>query len=210
MLSPNTPTNIAPKDLRHWIQRCCDRSNASAYHLRLGTVLLTLHPARGALARKGSRQVLIDHDGDRHTGRGWLDHLEEDVRKAVATINQGGGEPIPLCLGDRIRIEVANRSARSTLPEYDHGRNAPEARQHWVEWMEDDELDLLLGAWIYHAGMIFMEVHAERRDKVDFYPSNDEFELAARVNPSHLFVTLKRLAHQRMLRAGVVHEETTE
>lgn len=205
MISPDDPTNIdeqqtdLQRSLIHWVGRCCRRGNADPYYLTHRGVALTVHPARAAYARKGDRQVMVAFNRKRHKNRGWLQNLTEDIDKAITMLEEGGGAPVQPVFGDRVRDEITRRKGT--------GQRSEAHRDHWVEWLLDDELPLLMGSWCYHAGLVTGRYHVQRQPKLDFHLTNDELATAAQLSHGNLFVTLKRLARERMLRAGALTEE---
>ena len=116
--------------------------------------------------------------------------LVEDAEAAIGSLKAGGGvEPDPT-YGDRIRAEIAMRKAG--------GRSETGSRTEWFQWLEDDELPLLMGAWLHHAHIVSGRYEITKQAVVDFHADNDEFELASMaMQPSNLRVTLNRLAVAR-------------
>jgi hypothetical protein len=197
VISPDNPSEVTDKNnLEYWVRRCCDRGRTDIFHLTWQGVALTLHPARAAYLKLGGKQLLVKHDPKRHEGRGWLPNLIEDIEDAYRRLLAGRGKDVQKVFGDLIREEVERRAGV--------GRRLEGERESWIEWIEDDEMPLLMGSWSYHTGLVRGRFNVSRIDKVDFQLTNDEFDKAARLSHSNLFITLKRLARERMLRAGAL------
>lgn len=192
MLSPQRPTNVdeQPTDLSYWVQRCCkNRKSSSEYHLLYQGCTMIVHPARGALVQKDGREVFVSQS-PKYTGRGWLQNLVGDIEAAVTTLNDGGGVEIKETFGDLVRKEITRRKTED--------RRVPEEREHWVEWLNDDELPIVLGAWLARVGIVGVHLDLSRKASVDFHPTNDEFEtVGSASSPSIMWGILCRLALAR-------------
>ena len=194
MIHPDKPEDVTPRHhLEYWVRRCCDTSNKHVYYLTYQGMELRLHPSRGAYLKHNGKQKLIQHDPKRHKGKGWVQNLIDDIEEAYKALIGGRGDPIELYFGNTIRDEIARRASGAKRLEGE--------RESWVEWLTDDELPLVMGSWCYYAGLVHGEYHVSRVPKVDYYMTNDEFDQAAGLIPSNLFITLKRLAVERMKRA---------
>lgn len=194
MLSPERPTNIdeQPTGLDHWVHRCCtNRKSSIEYHLIYKGCVLTVHPARGALVQKDGRELLVANpDGQKYKGRNWLPTLVGDIESAVQTVIAGGGATIPQTFGDKVREEIARRKTS--------GQRTAADREHWIEWLTDDELPIAMGAWLARTGIVNVSFNVSRRPSVDFHPTNDEFEKAGSASdPGVMWSLLGRLAHAR-------------
>lgn len=192
MLSPRQPTNIdeQPTDLSYWVQRCCkNRKSRSEYHLVYQGCTMTVHPARAALVQKDGREVFVSQS-PKYTGRGWLQNFVDDIETAVTTLNDGGGAEVKETFGDLARKEIARRESE--------GQRAEAERDHWIEWLKDDELPIALGAWLARVGIVEVHLDLSRKASVDFHPTNDEFEkVGAASSPNSMWGTLCRLALAR-------------
>ena len=197
MIHPDKPSDVTPRnDLKYWVRRCCDTSNKAVFYLTYQGMGLRLHPARGAYLKHNGTQKLIQHDPKRHKGRGWQQNLIDDIEEAYKALIGGRGDPIELYFGDVIREEVARRESGDKRLEGE--------RESWVEWLTDDELPLVMGSWCYYSGLVHGEFHISRVPKVDYYMTDEEFDQAAKLSHSNLFITLKRLAVERMKRANAL------
>lgn len=201
MLTPNNPTDIdqQPTGLDYWVKRCCnDQRRDSEFHLRYRGASLVVHPTRAAMVTLGDRRVFVEHDRKRHAGRQWLPNLCEDIEKAITTVAAGGGSAVQDTFGDLLRNEMARRKGT--------GQREPEAREHWMEWAQDDELPLLMGSWMHQCQLVRGRYEISRRPVLDFHPTNEEFEMASLAHAGNMFIILKRLIRERMLRAGALTE----
>jgi hypothetical protein len=195
VLYPDKPSDVTPRnDLEYWVRRCCDskNSNASVFYLIYQGVDLRLHPKRGAYLQFQDKQITLE-DTDRYTGRQWLKNFLGDIEDAYRALLGGRGNAIEEYFGDRIREEIARRAGAS--------RRLEGERTSWIEWLMDDELPLVMGSWCYQSGLVTGKFSIRRVPKVDYYVMEEEFEQAAALSHGNLFVTLKRLAVERMKRA---------
>lgn len=195
MLASN-PMNIdsQPTDLEYWVRRATSKREAGGEsHFTYKGVSLVVHPKRAAEMVYDGRSVVVEGT---YRGRGWVGRFVGDIESGITTLLEGGGEEDGNCLGDRLRAEMERRENGDPLPE-------PEER-HWYQWLHDDELPILLGAWMHRAGIMGMRYTISRKPMLGFYPTNDEFHHGVQAcSPSNLFVTLQRLATARMQTAGV-------
>lgn len=196
MLASN-PTNIdaQPTDLEYWVRRATSKREADREsHFTYKGVSLVVHPKRAAEMVYDGRSVVAEGP---YQGRGWVGKFLGDIENGITTLLEGGGEEDGMCLGDRLRVEMGRRENGEPLPE-------PEERA-WYQWLRDDELPILLGAWMHRVGVMGMRYDISRKPLLGFYPTNDEFHLGVQAcSPSNLYVTLQRLAMARMEKAGVV------
>jgi hypothetical protein len=194
MLSPNKPIQIddtPANTLDYWLGRVTrDKGRRpTEYYAVYKGCELTMHPHRAVLVKFDGRQILLT-DRDKYKGRGWYKKFLEDTEATITTILAGGGEaPKPL-YGDLLRTEIERREAGE--------RNVVEDRTEWFEWLDDDELPLLFGTWLHHAGIVSGKYEITKRAVVDFHIENDEFDRAAMaMSSANLRVTLNRLAIAR-------------
>ena len=194
MLSPKQAVQIddtPANSLDYWLHRVTNprSNNRHEYYAVYRGCELVLHPGRAVMVQFDGRKILVN-DPDKYKGRGWYKKLLEDTLAAIESILAGGGEtPKPL-FGVLIRTEIERRASGV--------RNAVEDRVEWFEWLEDDELPLLFGTWLHHAGVVRGTYEITKRAVVDFHIENNEFERASMAMSSgNLRVTLSRLAAAR-------------
>lgn len=194
MLS-NNPTDIDAQStgLDHWVRRATDRgSSRSECHYTYQGVQLVVHPKRAAMVRFEDRVIWVGLDKS-YTGRGWFDRFLSDIETAIEDIKSGGGEQTDPPFGDKIRQEIKDRA--------DGTAGDP---SEWWQFLDDDELPILLGCWMHKVGVMSMKYEISRNAKLDFQPTNDEFDLGARVtSPDILWATFNRLARARKKLAEV-------
>lgn len=185
MLSPDRPTVVtAGEDLGRWFDRCFSRrSSKDEYHLVHRDARITVHPARVVRVEKGGRQIVVNGA----TGRGWKPKLVSGVLKSIDSLDAGGGEVVKATLGDLLREAISL------------GAPKPEAeRKHWFEWLEHEELLLLLGSWLHVARVLGARVETSRLPSLKFHPTNEEFDLGVNAsNAANLYAVLHRLALAR-------------
>lgn len=210
MLSPETAHAIdgSPANtLMYWLKKSEDKGRRPCeyyctYHDvdRTVDIDLVLHPRRACLVKYDGRQILVANP-KRYKGRGWLQRYTEDVELAILNLVNGHGEePEPL-YGDLLRTEIA---LRKTGGWYKH-----EKRTEWFQWLELDELKLLLGTWLFSARILHGYREVSKHAVIDFRPTNEEFEHAARAyGSSALQVTLTRLAVARGAPVGLHQGKT--
>lgn len=185
MLSPDRPTVVtAGEDLGRWFDRCFSRrSSKDEYHLVHRDARITVHPARVVRVEKGGRQVVVKGA----TGRGWKPKLVSGVLASIDSLDAGGGEVVQATLGDLIREEMLR------------GARRPEAeRERWFEWLDNDEMPLLLGSWLHVARVLGARIETSRLPSLKFHPTNEEFDLGVDAsNAANLYGILYRLAIAR-------------
>jgi hypothetical protein len=190
MISPRNRTDIdqQPTGLEYWVWRASEESGrAECYYLLYKGVELDVHSKRAARVTHDGREVYVEHDPMRHKGRGWKAKLCADIEKAVEAVLAGEGEETGQTFGDELRAEIARREA-----------GEPNPQEHWYQWLDDDELPLLLAAWLFKAGLLSHRYEITRHDKLGFTPTSDEFNNgASAVSARTLLVTLQRLAMVR-------------
>lgn len=197
MLSPNDPVVIEegnPIGLSYWVRRCSETSShRTEYYIRYRDVSVTLHPKRAALVSHQGREVLLGaSDNNPYMGKGWLQAFCKDIDTAVDTLLQGGGDVSEPGVGEQIRAEIARRQEFGGLA------RPPAERTEWVEWLENDELTVAMGAWLVDIGGVSCHYNLNRQPILGFHPTNDEFEstsLACR--PTIMYMVLRRLAEAR-------------
>jgi hypothetical protein len=199
MLSPDDPHIIdgtPANTLDYWIGRAANKSRrACEYYCTYKGCDLVLHPQRAVLIKHDGRQIIVE-DRHRYKHRGWQDRLVADVEKAITELQAGGGDATEPLYGDLLREELARRAQGQRRAEAD--------RTDWFEWLDDDELPLLLGTWLFSAGIVSGRRTITKNPVVDFHPTHDEWEFAstAFTTGAHQ-TTLHRLAIARGAPAGL-------
>lgn len=200
MITATDPVNVdtQPTDITYWVDRCCNnRGRDTEYHLIYRDATLTVHPDRAALTALDGREVFVGHDPKRHKGRGWLGNLVTDIEEAINTLEDGGGKEPAAKLGDLIREEITQREAGNRT-------RAPD-RTHWIQWLDEDELPVLMGAWLHRIGMLHHKYELTRRPKLGFNITSDEFELGlAAIRAKTTWTLLQRLSANRQ----IIYKET--
>jgi hypothetical protein len=187
MLSPEKAIDVTEHNLglEHWLDRACgSKARDHEYHLTYRGAVVTVAPSRVAMVEKDGRYVRVDGE----KGRGWCPAFAKAVEAAIDGLDAGGGEPIRVPLGQVIRDEIVRRNAG--------GQRPVSEREHWVEWLEKDELPLLLGSWLHKKNILGAHMTVSRAPALGFYPTNEEFEMGA-IFPSVMFPVLRRLADAR-------------
>ena len=193
MLSPEKPHAIdgSPANtLDYWLRRADDKARrACEYYCTYQGCELVLHPHRAFLVKYEGREILV-HNTKKYKGRGWLKKYTEDCQAAVDRILAGGGKIPAKSYGDLIREEMARREAGSLFE--------PEDRTEWFQWLEDDELPILLGTWMFSGGILSGRREISKNPSIDFHPTHDEWEYAQRAfSTGGHQATLTRLAIAR-------------
>lgn len=209
------PTNIDDnpvKNLDYWVRRACSQKgrHASEYHYLYQGIIVVVHPSRAArLELDGRRVTLIpEEDSKRYQGRGWLQRFVSDIEAAIQTLKDGGGDSIELTLGDKIRSEILRRNAGTP-------NEVPLEDLELWQFLHDDELPVLLGAWMHRIGLMSCRYELTRQDVLSgFHPTNDEFDLGRlATSPSAMWTTLSKLATARrelaFERGGIDTERVT-
>jgi hypothetical protein len=193
MLSPRNAHAIeggTTGTLEYWLRRADDKNRrACEYYCTYQGCDLVLHPHRAFLVKYEDREILV-HDPKRYKGRGWLKKYTEDCQAAVDCILTGGGTVPEKSWGDLMREDLKARMAGN--------RVAVEDRTEWFQWLEEDELPLLLGTWMFSAGVVSGHREISRNPSLDFAPTHDEWEYASQAFTTRaLMTTLTRLAIAR-------------
>lgn len=179
----NNPTNIdiEPTGLDYWVRRATDKSARGEKHYTYQGARLVVHPQRAAMISFEGHTIMVQDD-DSYKGRGWFDRFLSDIEDAVARIKAGEGDVPQPSAGDRIREEIKLRKAGEK----------PEPTEWW-QYLNDEELPLLLGCWLFRSGVMSMKYEISRNAKLDFHPTNDEFNLGAQSTHHHvLWATFQR------------------
>lgn len=187
MLSPEHPTDIDANGtgLDYWLNRACNGKGSlkTEFHLIHRGARLTVHPQRIALIEKNNKQIRVQG----RTGRGWCPEFVRSVTAAIDRLDTGGGREIARTLGHVVREEIARRATGS--------QRAVADRVYWCEWLEDDELPLLLGSWLFRSQIMSLSTHIQRNASITFHPTNSEFKMGTDVaDPSLMLTALHRLA----------------
>lgn len=190
MLSPDRPTDIDANgtSLEYWLNRACNGKGSmrTEFHLVHRGAQLTVHPQRIVRIEKNNKQIRVQG----YTGRGWCPKFVAAVSAAIDRLDAGGGTALPITLGQIVREEMARRAAGT--------QRAVADRVYWCEWLEDDELPLLMGSWLYRSHIMSLSTHIQRNATITFHPTNSEFGMGKDVaDPSLMLVTLQRLAIAR-------------
>jgi len=196
MFSPDGPLDIDQDQpgLDYWVRRI-DTSNKrpTNYYLTYRGVSLTLHPGRAATVAHEGRQTVLD-DRDRYKGRGWPGRLCGDVEDAITALLAGEGEEPQQRLGHRLRAELERREEGGL-----HAPADPEAAEiGWYTWLLNDELKVLMAAWLHTSGCVQGKYNITKQSGVGFDPTNDEFELTPlAMRPRTAVELLVRLTSER-------------
>lgn len=198
MLTPDTRVDV--KDgggLHHWAHRCTTATGRPMeYYLRYRGVNVTVHPARAARVEHNGLEVTLD-DTKKYRGKGWDRKLCADIEQAVDKVLAGQGEEVPLILGNLIRKELARRTDGREMGL--DGPRPPGQRLYWFEWLNDDELKLLLGAWLGDVGVAIIGYTITRQPILGYTPEDGDLDLVSRVgHPSIMIGILQRLVDARI------------
>jgi len=176
----------SPKNkLLYWVGRA-DRSQRIQY-LQYRGMNLVISSARAARINNGEREVWIG-DEQKYKRRGWVQRFTADIEQAITHLEAGLGDPIKQMFGDQLREELDRRRSGIT----------PEFKMRWFEWLETDELQMLMGVWLIQSGCLSHHIKITLQETLDFCPVGEEFDLSFRaVQSKQILTILQRLAHAR-------------
>jgi hypothetical protein len=193
MLSPDQAVTVGdPQGLRAQVQRICRTGKDNeVYYLTYEGIDIALDGRRAARLTLNGRQVYALQGGKNpFKGRGWLDGMMTAIVEGVNTLKDGGGDKVKKTVVEIFREEFARR---------ENGGPRPEAeREVWIEWLEDDELEVAFGSQLFKSNLVSCRHELRRLPSLHTWLSNDEFDLAwkATSTANHLG-SLSRLATAR-------------